>query len=873
MLRFLPIRKMWERVEIARQDSDTALFFHLLYAGEMLIKLVTAGLVGAVLDDRDRHRYRLLHRLIRADGLGDWPQALDDVLTGTASHHTTAEAQEDQRDLSQRMGQGHWQHEAVRALASVVSRCDPAADLAPAKASVRHWFRLFVQLRNKTRGHGAPTPALCNSISKDLEASICLVQENLRLLQRPWAYLHRNLSGKYRVIALAGNCDCFAYLKSASHAKSEPLEAPTDGVHIHFGFPAPVELIETNIDAADFFFPNGSFNGHTYELISYITDNRVAADAGPYLAPAGQLPRSETEGLSNLDVIGEVFTNIPPKQHDYVPRPVLEKQLHDVLSDDRHPVVTLVGRGGIGKTSLAVTALHEISQSARFEVVLWFSARDIDLLPEGPKAVSPRILTEKDIAAQLVDLLTPGARDEKGFDALGYFAETLTKSPFPQPILFVFDNFETVRSPIDLFNWLSARIRLPNKVLITTRQRDFKADYPIEVSGMTEDEANELVNGLSGRLGVREVLTEDYRERLYDESAGHPYIIKVLLGEVAKARRLVKVERIVAGKEEMLDALFERTYAGLSPAGKRVFLTLCRWRSMVPELALEAILLRPGNEKMDVEEAVEELMRSSFVDSMKAQDDTTFLDVPLVASVFGRRKLEVSVMKAAIEVDVQLLQVIGATQESGLRHGMRPRIQNLFQYVSGAVNREPGKLDEYVPILEFICRQFPAAWLMLADLYEESGLANAVAKAKEATRRLLERASDMGLRQDGWERLEGLCQRTQDWPGEVQAILGYCKLPGVSFGRLSKAANRLNELFRDHMLDVDSEEKRIIIEELVGLMAARAGEASATDLSRLAWLCLNLHDEDRAREYTEQGLRADAQNIYCIKLAQRLGID
>ena len=36
----IPLARMWERVEIARQDSDTALFLHLMYAAELLVKLV-----------------------------------------------------------------------------------------------------------------------------------------------------------------------------------------------------------------------------------------------------------------------------------------------------------------------------------------------------------------------------------------------------------------------------------------------------------------------------------------------------------------------------------------------------------------------------------------------------------------------------------------------------------------------------------------------------------------------------------------------------------------------------------------------------------------------------------------------------------------
>ena len=52
----LPIKRMWERVDLARNDSDTTLFIHLLYASEMILKLAVAGLVSAIRDDKDRQR-------------------------------------------------------------------------------------------------------------------------------------------------------------------------------------------------------------------------------------------------------------------------------------------------------------------------------------------------------------------------------------------------------------------------------------------------------------------------------------------------------------------------------------------------------------------------------------------------------------------------------------------------------------------------------------------------------------------------------------------------------------------------------------------------------------------------------------------------
>ena len=98
----------------------------------------------------------------------------------------------------------------------------------------------------------------------------------------------------------------------------------------------------------------------------------------------------------------------------------------------------------------------------------------------------------------------------------------------------MFDNFETLESPADVFSWIDTHVRLPNKVLITTRSRDFAGDYPIEIGGMTDDEALGLIVQHAARLGIESLLGREYKEELIRESDGHPYVIKILLGQVAK---------------------------------------------------------------------------------------------------------------------------------------------------------------------------------------------------------------------------------------------------------------------------------------------------------------------------------------------------
>lgn len=859
----IPIEEMKTRLDVARQDSDTSLFLHLLYFGEMLLKLTAAGLIAAVMEDRERHRYRQIYRLVRADGLGEWSAAIDDVLTGPASQFLTPAARLEQRELTQACKKGVWQHDCVSLLYRCLCEIDPGHELVPIKIDGRRWFSLFAELRNKTRGHGAQSGTTWSRICPSLEQSIILLADNHHLFRRPWVYLYRNLSRKYRVTRLTDSSAPFDYLRS------DGTPSLDNGVYVHFDSHSRVELVASDPEASDFYFPNGNFSGKKFELISYLSDNKQDGDGSLYLTPATELPPSHTQGIGLLQVQGQSFGNLPILPTKYIRRQELETELYKRLADDRHPVITARGAGGIGKTSLALHVLHRIAMEGKYGAIIWFSARDIDLLNQGPKDVKPQVLTEDEIAREFVQLMQPGSATTTGFRPAKYLAECLNKSPLDDPILFVFDNFETVRSPSSLYAWIDEYIRPPNKVLITTRFSDFKGDYPVEVSGMSETEAQELINETAFGLNIHRLLTPEYRTELYRESYGHPYVIKILLGEVAKAGHIQKIERIISGRTDIVEALFERTFAGLSPPAKHVFMTLSSWRSAIPQVAVEAVMLRPQNEKFDVDSAIEELRRSSFIEVGTSADGNVFLSVPLVAAIFGKRKLSVSPEKSSVEANTEILRFLGASQLSDLRQGIEPRVRAMFTQIAARVSKEKQKLQEYLPIMEFIASKFSPAWLLLARIYEESGEDVRFAKAKDSIRHYLEQTPKTEAQRPAWKRLTDYCSRTEDSVGEMQALVEMCELPDTPFNELSNAANRINGLFAFRQF-LNMHERNILVRRLATLMESRITEGNATDCSRLAWLLMRLQDEDKARQMVKRGLELEPLNEHCQRLNDKL---
>lgn len=94
--------------------------------------------------------------------------------------------------------------------------------------------------------------------------------DNNPIFQRSWAYLHRNLSGKYNVIMIGGDALPFRAL-TTNAALGENL---ANGIYISAGRLRPVELIQSDLSLSDFFIPNGAFNGNptSFTLLSLIID-------------------------------------------------------------------------------------------------------------------------------------------------------------------------------------------------------------------------------------------------------------------------------------------------------------------------------------------------------------------------------------------------------------------------------------------------------------------------------------------------------------------------------------------------------------------------------------------------------------------------
>ena len=863
------LRRVWDRVESAKAVDDYQYFMALLEVGEFLIRVTVVAYVNCINDDPDKHRDRYLYDLVEADSFGKWVNTLHNAVSNVPGRLLSKKLLEIRKEINGKSNKS-WQYTIANQVQEVLHVVTGSPEKRRQKASLLEFFQDFVTLRNKTKGHGIILTETASKGCGNLGDALLKFKSLFRFFECQWVYLHKTYAG-------VNVPQPWGYIEDPSidEVKTSLREVKTSlnsGVYLYLdGIFKCVELMHSDFDIIDVFIANGDYKkgSNEYEVLSYITGSFERRKLSDNLSHSQNLPSSETSGKTDLQETDNCLHNLPPKTSYYVGRRELEVDLKSLLLNEFTRIVTLGGLGGIGKTTLALQMLHELMSAERFLYMLWFSSRDRDLFDAGPTPVRPDVSTVDQIAKRYDELVNPEAKSSSEKDLIQQFAAAL-QARDGDPTLFVFDNFETLSNLSEIYDFIWKNIRSPNKVLLTTRHRQtFEEDFRINVPGMTVEQSELLIEKYSARLAMRGKLTTEQISRVVGDSAGHPYVIRLMLSEFARSGSIPKG----LGRNELaLEALFDRTYPQLSDGARRVFLTLSDWSTCFAELAVELVLNHHGV-RFAVLDAIRELEQMSLVEIRTVNDEERFLIVPAPARLFGRGKLKLSPANVDVSRDLKLLKWFGDVHESQVRLGVMPLVVRFLKCLDDVVrqaelhDRGDQVIDDYSQLLRNLGSMYPECCLEIASLFTDR------VRLDDETH-FVETYIDKSQGPEivrAWKWLAAIQGRKGSRIDELSIMVPLAEREHILFSDLSSAAH-LHGYIVGKGLFTPSERGKLeeLAHRLIVVMGNRIREAKATDCSRLAWMCHFVRDFDQSRQWCEWGLSLEPWNPHCRGLLERL---
>ena len=732
---------------------------------------------------------------------------------------------------------------------------------------LRDVFSDTVFIRNRTRGHGAHLPEFFDKATPHFVAAVQHLANSLPVAATWWT-----ATADGTVIELSGD------EPSSQGTLFPPAEiAPGQSIVsvVDLSTPlAPLGRVAIEGEKMTVAFANGRWNPSSAvcEFLDYASGDVYHEHIQDYADPRLDLAASETSASSTLTWHAACAHNLPPAPGDYVSRPELEDRLRELVTDPRHRIITLHGGGGMGKTALTLHVLRTLIERGEdfgFDFVLWFSARDIDLLTHGPQPRKRDIADLEAMAVEFTRLIGESFPSAELCQQRFQSAIGATNASEPRYLL-ILDNLETFDSIVQIEHFLDQSVTLPSKVILTSRHDDFQGDYRLPVGGLTKEQASTLLIREARRLYCEPRMTAQVQERLFVTTEGRAYALKLAAAQIAKDTPVEEIAKSALNREDILAALFDRSFELLSSDGAFLFLLLGFLRRRTSELAIMATF---SGTKKDYGEAREALVRVALLNH-DANDSGVTLALPEMAQQYAARRLRshpdaIEVRHIGENVKEWATPVTGQSASEAF-------LDRLAQALDKAQHNSQATA-ELLDIMEAAGDQDPSLLPSIASHCVRIGIE--FDRTEGAFRRAVEEASpnDAAI----WRQWAEYARAREDMENEVLRRIRAVEIDGSSAQECSDVAYLLSLFLRDHKDDYPIARRAFLFRSVRNALERHRelGKLNATDLSRLGWLYLNeVHggspDPDlatRAYECARDGLQVEPGNHHCQSLQGRAG--
>ncbi|WP_042119872.1 NB-ARC domain-containing protein [Rhizobium etli] len=300
---------------------------------------------------------------------------------------------------------------------------------------------------------------------------------------------------------------------------------------------------------------------------------------------------------------GGIFHNLPLPDYDdtgFVPRPQLEQELKKKILS-RHPVVTVLGDGGNGKTALTVQALYSLVNSGDhdFDAIVWVSAKSSKLTVGEIQRIEHAITTSMGLFEEVV-----GIFEEDKSNPMSRVRQLLENNK----ILLAIDNLETVLD--DTIRDFVSDIPGQSKVVLTSRI-PVGGDLTVEVKPLTDNEGEIYLRALIKSYSIKTLssLRQDELRYFASRLERRPLLLKwFCMGVIAG----LPASKIVSNPEMALRFCLENVFDALSPDAT---MTLSLMSILPRAVSLGVLHYVSSTDIRKLEAGVAELLKFSILET------------------------------------------------------------------------------------------------------------------------------------------------------------------------------------------------------------------------------------------------------------------
>ncbi|MER9070063.1 NB-ARC domain-containing protein [Mesorhizobium sp. M0902] len=317
---------------------------------------------------------------------------------------------------------------------------------------------------------------------------------------------------------------------------------------------------------------------------------------------------SVSVSLWDEPITGEVLNNLPVPDYDdtgFQPRKALEKELKKKILG-RHPVVTVLGDGGDGKTALTLQTLYGLLQTNDhdFDAFVWVSAKANRLTTNEIERIEGAITSSLGLFEEVAEQFEAG--EDSPIDRV-------TRLLAQNKVLLVIDNLETVldETLVDF----AADVPGESKIVFTSRV-PLGGDLSVKVPAFSEGESLTYLRRLIEAYDITALrkLSEQTLRRHLSRLAHKPLLVKWFAIGVSTG---LDPAQITANPQIALKFCMENVFERVCDSSRTVLSIM----AVVPQAISATILqhisfLQPAR----VEEGLAELMRFGLIEKTDSSE-------------------------------------------------------------------------------------------------------------------------------------------------------------------------------------------------------------------------------------------------------------